>query len=376
MLGRYSNLSNTDSEAKIISIHTDRTVHATIPLLSRRRELFNSNILDVAIGLVFIFLLLSLICSAAHEIIEAFLKQRAANLERGIQELAGGDSQQFVARLYDHGLINSLYKGKYAPAAKGLFRRLFQRWGKGSDLPSYIPSKNFALALIDLKNTGANLPQNIRDALQAFERVAGQDVALLQRHIEDWYNSSMDRVSGWYKRRSQFIVLFLGLVAAVAVNADCIDIAKRLSTNSNFRQSIERMAETTIGKMTPPTSSTSEPDAKQQATAAFESIKANLHTLDAIGLPVGRDYSLKRPAELWTATRAHWLGWLITALAVSLGAPFWFDILNKIMVVRATVKPSEKSGAEGSKDAKPTAPAPPPPPDTGAEDGQGGSTTP
>ena len=73
------------------------------------------------------------------------------------------------------------------------------------------------------------------------------------------------------------------------------------------------------------------------------------------GFPLGRDYSLKNPRALWTATRAHWAGWLITALAVSLGAPFWFDMLNKIMIVRSTVKPSEKSGDEASKDAKPRA---------------------
>jgi hypothetical protein len=308
--------------------------------------MFNSNIIDVAIGLVFIFLLLSLICSAAHEIIEAFMKARASNLERGIQELAGSDSQEFVTKLYDHGLVNSLYKGKYAPVAKGFFRRLFQRYVHGPDLPSYIPSKNFALAVIDLKNTGAELPQNIKDALQAFERVAGQNVAQLQQHIEEWYNTSMDRVSGWYKRRSQWIILVLGLVAAIAVNADCIAIAKRLSTDSNLRQSVEHMAEGAA--KTNPANDPRTPIAR---------IKEDLASLDGIGLPLGRDYSLKDPPALWTAARAHWAGWLITALAVSLGAPFWFDMLNKVMIVRSTVKPSEKSGDEASKDAKP-APAP------------------
>lgn len=335
--------------------------------------MFNSNIIDVAIGLVFIFLLLSLICSAAHELIEMLTKQRAVNLEKGIQELAGKNSQAFVTKLYGHGLINSLFKGTYAEAKKGLFG--------GRDLPSYIPSKNFALALIDLRNTGAELPQNIKDALQAFERVAGQNVAQLQLHIEEWFNTSMDRVSGWYKRRSQWIILVLGLAAAVAVNADCIAIAKRLSTNSNLRHSVEQLAESTMKDMpapnatqpasagsqatdttnlnsgTPPTPGAS--SGIQSAAASIRSIQQHLGTLDAIGLPVGRDYSLKSPSQLWTATRAHWLGWLITALAVSLGAPFWFDMLNKIMIVRSTVKPSEKSGDEASKDAKPAAaPAP------------------
>jgi hypothetical protein len=43
-------------------------------------------------------------------------------------------------------------------------------------------------------------------------------------------------------------------------------------------------------------------------------------------------------------------GWLLTALAISLGAPFWFDLLNKIMVIRSTVKPHEKSPEEASED--------------------------
>jgi hypothetical protein len=47
------------------------------------------------------------------------------------------------------------------------------------------------------------------------------------------------------------------------------------------------------------------------------------------------------------------LGWLITACAVSFGAPFWFDMLNKIMVVRSTIKPQEKSQPEASKDKAP-----------------------
>ena len=47
------------------------------------------------------------------------------------------------------------------------------------------------------------------------------------------------------------------------------------------------------------------------------------------------------------------IGWLITALAVSLGAPFWFDLLNKFMVIRSTVKPHEKSPEEASEDRQP-----------------------
>jgi hypothetical protein len=51
------------------------------------------------------------------------------------------------------------------------------------------------------------------------------------------------------------------------------------------------------------------------------------------------------------------LGWLVTALAVSLGAPFWFDLLNKFMVIRSTVKPHEKSPEEASEDRQKPKPA-------------------
>jgi hypothetical protein len=303
--------------------------------------MFNSNIIDVAIGLVFIFLLLSLICSAAHELIEMLLKQRAANLEKGIQELAGNDPKDFVSKLYSHGLINSLYAGTYEGEAKGLFTRLYKRYIKGQDLPSYIPSRNFALAVIDLEKTGADLPGNVKQALQAFRRVAGDDVALLQQHIETWFNSSMDRVSGWYKRRSQWIVLVLGLAAAIAVNADCIEMAKRLSTDTNLRQSVERMAETAANA-----------NAAADKRPPIDRIKDDLSKLDGIGLPLGWG----KPMPEWTEMiKLHWAGWLLTALAISLGAPFWFDILNKIMVIRSTVKPAEKSGPEGSKDSRPPA---------------------
>jgi hypothetical protein len=301
--------------------------------------MFNSNVLDVAIGLVFVFLLLSLVCSAAHEILESFLKKRAGNLERGIQELVGQGNSQFVEKLYNHGLINSLYRGVYKPGPSWMF------WKKGN-LPSYIPAKNFALALLDLRHT-TNLPPNVKSALDACEKNAGNDAAKLQRNVEDWFNSSMDRVSGWYKRYSQRIVLVMGLVAAVLVNADCIQIAKRLSTNASLRNSIATLAD----------SATTKADPSNPSASAVDRVKADLKTLDDIGLPLGWYRSKgEAPMKVWDELSAHWLGWLITALAISLGAPFWFDVLNKIIVIRSTVKPSEKSGPEASKDSSPPPP--------------------
>ena len=179
--------------------------------------MFGSNILDIAIGLISLFLLLSLIASATNELIEGFMKTRAQNLEKGIISLIGSkDAGDFVSSLYNHGLINSLYRGNYATAPK-------------KELPSYIPSRNFALAVLDLvKNSpdDAALPANVRTAMGALISAAGDDADKLLKSVEDWYNSAMDRVSGWYKRRTQAITFMLGIILAIGANADCMDTRK------------------------------------------------------------------------------------------------------------------------------------------------------
>src|SRR5215471_1260460 len=110
--------------------------------------MFNSGVLDVAVGLIFIYLVLSLVCSSISEIIEAKLKIRAVGLERGIRELLGNkDDVRMVKKFYDHPLIFSLFPGSYDP---GKVDAKTKRYARNSNLPSYIPSRNFALALMDL----------------------------------------------------------------------------------------------------------------------------------------------------------------------------------------------------------------------------------
>src|SRR6267154_6707648 len=110
--------------------------------------MFNSGIIDVAIGMVFVYLLLSLIASAVGEVIELWLTNRATDLERGIRELLlpGGaaNASDFIQQLYNHPLINGLFPGKYEDSGINKARSFFMR----TKLPSYIPSRNFALALM------------------------------------------------------------------------------------------------------------------------------------------------------------------------------------------------------------------------------------
>jgi hypothetical protein len=154
----------------------------------------------------------------------------------------------------------------------------------------------------------------------------------------------MDRVSGWYKYRTQKILFVIGLALAVAMNVDAINILKQLSKDSALRQSIVAAA----GNAKPPAGS----GATETLQSQIQDVKTGVNDVNNLGIPIGWNHV---PDILKTRTW-HWgyvnilLGWLVTALAISLGAPFWFDLLNKIMVVRSTVKPREKSQEEASKD--------------------------
>jgi hypothetical protein len=311
--------------------------------------------LDVAIGMIFIFLFLSLICTAAKELLESALKVRAKTLETGIRELLNDPNATGLAKdFWGHQLIYSLFKGNYNAE------------GSKKNLPSYIPSKNFALALLDIvqkqsnvqgqnvstpqPNTNPLLPlQNavdkignsqVKDALLAIIDTAEGDIAKVQKGIEDWFDSSMDRISGWYKRHSQTWVLVIGFILVLALNVDSIAVFNNLANDRPLRNAIVAQAQTSR-------------DAKTDTTTVpFDRLQSNTNALLKMGLPIGWDKT-KNPSVIPDSVGnflLKLLGWLITGLAISLGAPFWFDTLNKIMVVRATVKPKEKSPEEGSED--------------------------
>lgn len=374
--------------------------------------MFGSEILDVAIGLCLIFLSVSLICTAAREGLEGILKMRSMDLERGIRELLNDPDGSTIAKsFYEHPLIYALYSGTYDPAklkatvnplASPGMRMSF--WAR-RNLPSYIPASSFAGALMDIVARGAmsgtpypspmgqtlsveklrasvyTLPSDkLQRALLSAIDLAQGDLDAAKKNLESWFDSSMDRVSGWYKRRTQLFLFLLGLTVAVAMNIDAIHLTERVSRDKALRTTLVQQADKIV---TPPAGvNTPNETLANLQKQSFAEVKAQL---DDLGLPIGWSSPVpqleaacaarqpaasaapagsaapctKRHSDTYTYFKMG-LGWLITALAVMLGAPFWFDLLNKFMVIRATVKPHEKSPEEGSEDRAASPPAAPP----------------
>jgi hypothetical protein len=100
--------------------------------------MFGSSILDVAVGLMFVYLLLSLICTAIQEAIATWLNQRGKGLFQGIKNLLNDPTFTGLAQqVYNHGLVDGISKD----ASAG---------GKTARLPSYMPAATFSLALVDI----------------------------------------------------------------------------------------------------------------------------------------------------------------------------------------------------------------------------------
>jgi hypothetical protein len=380
--------------------------------------MFGSEILEVAIGVTFIILLVSLAASIIRELIEAGLKTRAIQLERGIRQLLDDPEGTVVAKeLFEHPLLFGLFAGTYDPRKLKpfLLRNTVQtvtpqdgqtvtepakRMPFRSNLPSYIPARNFAVALLDIVGGrgahGGGVPSltsiqanalalpdgRLRRALLSALGEAGNDFDRARASLEAWFDGTMDRVSGWYKRETQLILLGLGLLIAIVMNVDSLGIIHELAKNNSVRQGLISRVDAAYPNMKPGLNNLTEAELQKQLSGLSDIIGWSRVTARVDREVAKQEQTLRDNAKLDTtldsdAKKKAWVeerlpshgalwtwfilisipGWILTALAVSLGAPFWFDLLNKLMVIRSTVKPYEKSPAEGSEDRRGPAPS-------------------
>lgn len=302
--------------------------------------MFGLQALDIALGLILVYLILSLICTATNELIAGLFKLRARNLVQAVQNLLRDSKGADLGEtFFDHPLIKSLYK-------------------EGSR-PSYIPPPTFTLALLDLIAPGSTestnplakvrqqlkkLPANsdIRRTLELLISDSDNKLDKLRSNLESWFSDAMERASGWYKRKTQVTVLILSVIITAALNADTTQIAKALSNAPALREALVAQAQEFAKQPSPgieaatSTAAVTRRAEKSKGNAAAEAspaerIEQNIEQLQQLGLPLGWNQ--------WPRDRGEWVnkatGLLLTTLAVSLGAPFWFDLLQKVVNIRA-----------------------------------------
>jgi hypothetical protein len=317
-------------------------------------DLTASPAIDVALGLIFMFFLLSIICSTVNELIAALFRWRAGLLEQGVRSMLTGEPKSTGAdALLDKLAAHPLIYGKVSSVRKGIL--------PARPFPSYMNSKTFALTFLDtvapppegaavpshdvLTRARAyavkpDTPEEIRRPLLAFLDQAGDDVARFRTSVETWFDLTMDRVSGWYKRRTQITLIVIAVIVTLLANADALQVGRALWNDDAVRASVVAQAQQAVDK------GTATPDVGKGASGAADTLSQQVADVKDLGLPLGWSTSPKDPRWFdsgWGAA-GKVLGLIATTLALTLGAPFWFDLLGRVSRLRTTGKP-EREGA-------------------------------
>ena len=314
--------------------------------------------LDVAIGLFFIYLILSLLVSGIQELIATVLEWRAKQLKEAIKIILGDNeandpsakqAQKIANELWNHPLIRSLNQRKIL---------------RGSVGPSYISSKMFAATLLEIIQTDYdfNASGTIDDIVESIKEnkkldpeiqrriysialiaqrkasASEKGIKSLEKEIRIWFDQSMERASGVYNRNVKGVTLLIGFLVTLAINADTFHILERLNKDAALRSSINQVATKIVAENKEPT---------------LDTINSYL---DNITMPLGwstmeqfkKQVNPRDPAKTkvwdWVLGIIKLIfGWLLSAGAIAMGAPFWFDLLGKFMNVRNAGKVPEST---------------------------------
>jgi hypothetical protein len=292
---------------------------------------------EVIVGMLFTFLLLSLLGTTLNELISAWRGWRGYYLEEGLKRLLEyKDDPTTFEKFRNNPFYKQLTQHK-APL-------------RVSTAPAYLSSANFSAILTNVlkkKDKAAkkaedfldNLPENsqLRQVLDQIKEEGHETTEAFKARLQTWFDDVMNQASGWYKRHLQFITLFIGLGIAAVLNADSFQIYSHLTTNTAARQRLNAVANKFMGEnevLPAPTTAKDSLSIQEIKTEVKNFINSETFTETANILGLGWDKSDIFVSPLAWLRRL--LGWFITALAISLGAPFWFDVLKKIITIKST----------------------------------------
>ena len=295
--------------------------------------------LQVVVGLVFVLLLLSLLATTIMELLSSMFSLRGRNLEKALRNMLA--STDVDDKLLERFKNNSLYK------------QLSYKYGKKRENPSYISDKSFQSILFDtilqgegmekLESKIEELPdEDLKNVLKQFLEESDHKLDEFKVKVQGWYNDIMDRASGWYKRYTQKILDGVGLTIAVVFNADTLAIYERLESDPETLQQVVNMAEDFVSKNEDADLTSAENPEFQAKVDEIKSLIDN--QIENVKSPLGlgwKNVEWDKVTVYDALTKL--LGWLVTALAVSLGAPFWFDLLRKLVNIRQSGGKPEKS---------------------------------
>ncbi len=282
--------------------------------------MFGSQALETAIGLAVLFFLLATATSAAVEALSKALKWRHKQLESVIKQMVSGDDSDdsHVTSVLNPLKDTSVYKAINAAA--------------GSAGASYVSAKSFADAAVELARKAESVPEGLRDRLNNLTVDVGEDLVAVKAGLEHWFDDAMEALESRYKKWATTWLFVIGLAIAVATNSSAVNVAVDLWNDTTTRDAVVAAAEGV---------SSAGADA-----AAITDVANTTEALTQLRLPVGWTGLAPGGVDWWVS---HVAGWLATAALLMLGAPFWFDLLGKLVSLRTSGRsPATAANTEAS----------------------------
>lgn len=307
--------------------------------------------LDIAIGLAFTYGIYSLIATVATEIISTFLKLRGNNLKTAIIRMLDNvsDKKQVSqeTQTRTNGKLDADLSREFLNQPEIRFLGRISRNGK-ERCPSYIKPATFARALLNTIDYNwsettnfSTLKEKLNPDNPTHKLIinmldeANGDIAKFKELSAQWFNDTMDRASGWYKRKTQIITLIAAAIIVFPLNLNTIEISRKLSSDKEARIEMVKAAGNYIQTYSQVNGT------NQDNLAKLDSLNNQMQILLE---EAGKTESILN-MNIQPQTPSDWFvyifGCLLTVVALSLGAPFWFDLLSRFVKLRNTGMPEK-----------------------------------
>lgn len=325
--------------------------------------MLNNPALDVAIGLVFIYAIYSLLATIITELFSSLINLRGYLLHQAIVRMLdekepkdsnGTEGKTFpkylsekffeqpeIKLLYGKTIWGNLRKPsyiKYKTLAKGLFNTLMEPEIINDDTElgkiktELNPTENAELKFIVVKKA-LNKDYYTHKQILRLIKEANYNVERFKSLAENWFNEVIERLGGWFKRRNQLITLGAGLLIAYSLNVNTIEIAKKLGKDEKARLEMVEAASGYISSFE--AIDTLDSANYDKIEKISEDVEKLLNQSDEVQSIINISYPWCNDNDANSAWWSYIMGCLITAIALSIGSTFWFDLLSKLIKLRS-----------------------------------------
>lgn len=336
-------------------------------------------LLEVAISMAFVYTLLSILVSYITEAWQRWKKTRGAVLRHSLERLLNDPfNKNFCELLYEHPLIraqrrNDDHRPSYISAS--LFVSAFTDVLRREAIRPHIYMTTDGATHIE-EPANRNTYEDIRFGIQslAYSPLKVQLLSLLSESHDErmllnrlalWYDEYQQEVSARFKRKARVKTIIISLAVAAVMNVDSITLVHQLYRNQEMRAIVASAAEEWVNAH-PDLDTTDGADTAAAPVSAQEELRAVRARIDSVerylgafSLPIGwsRDAcgvhlkeahgALAFVKQFFAIVKCKYtsspfdvlvmtvLGWMMTAVALSFGAPFWFDLLNRFVTMRS-----------------------------------------